>query len=190
MKKVLTLLFGLLLTGTSFGAYQYNEYAGLSSDPAYLSVNKSGDITLNFQNDSVLKWNTMLLTTVTDGVATTREITVDSKDISLGSLKESSLATFVFKNDLYTSNSSHFWGSDWAYGAEWPNASGVYVFGNNFGQWGTDQYEEYRFTIGGSGEAPAPVGQPLPGVLAALLFGGGALGLNRFRKRKKACASK
>lgn len=185
MKKVLTLLVGLLLTGTSFGAYQYSEYVGLSANPQYLTVNKTGNVTLNFQDDRVSKWDTLVLTTVTNGVASVSEISVGNKTANLGTLQEGSLVTFVFKNSQYTSNTNKFSGSDWGYGGEWPNASGVYVFHNNFGQWGTDQYEAYRFTIGGSDPAPAPVGQPLPGALAALLIGGGAVGAFGLRKRMK-----
>ncbi|MPM91022.1 hypothetical protein SDC9_138147 [bioreactor metagenome] len=184
MKKVFALLFGLFLVSTSYGAYQYNEYVGLSSNPEYLSVNKSGNVTLSFESDSMLKWNTLVLTTVTDGVATVSEIGVTGKDVNLGNLKEGSLVTFVFKNSQYTSSLNKFSGLDWGYNSEWPDASGVYVFHNNFGQWGTDQYEQYRFTVGGS-DSPAPVGQPLPGALAALLVGGGAVGAFSLRKRMK-----
>lgn len=39
---------------------------------------------------------------------------------------------------------------------------------------------------GGNGGSPGPVGQPLPGILASLLLGGGALGFLKLRKTKKA----
>jgi hypothetical protein len=59
---------------------------------------------------------------------------------------------------------------------------GYSVAGGNFGSNGTQEYYTFKINTSNSGNAPAPSGQPLPGIIATLLVGGGALVYLKKRK--------
>lgn len=114
-----------------------------------------------------------------------------------GSFNNGSLATFTEEDriglwvkdntgDVYLSTKpgqsapdNVFWGkSKEFYG-------GYSVAGGNFGSNGTHEYYVFRVNYGSSTPENAPSGQPLPGIAATLLVGGGALAYLKRRKNRQ-----
>ena len=67
---------------------------------------------------------------------------------------------------------------------------GFSVAGGDFGSNGTQEYYTFKINTANSGNAPAPSGQPLPGIIAVLAVGGIALGAGKFYLKKRAEAKK
>lgn len=183
MKVLLALVLNFAFV-CCFAAFQYDNYIDFTTgDATGLKVAKDANLTLKFTS-GVQGWTSLTVQAVqADG--SMREHTVDIKDgaANIGDVRQGETLKFVFTNEKGQSTNvdmSKFWGSSWDVAAGMHDGL---VFGGNYGQWNS-QYAMIGFQIDGSPITPNPSGQPLPGVLAALLVGGGLAGSRLLLKRR------
>lgn len=193
MKKFFGLLAACLLaSASSMAAWQYGDALTLvekGRTSGSLVVNSTSNLTLNFISTGVnagnlsdiTKWNTLTVqATGADGQVRSTDFAIGGSTLNIGTVNAGETLEFILSGPLSAASSEfdHFWGTGW------DNASGSYeylVFGVNYDANGR-QYSTFALQVQDGG---SPSGQPLPGVLAVLLCGGGALGAWRLRNRRK-----
>lgn len=187
MKKFLIITIALVcfVTGnTLMAAYQYQDIIGVSGNSLY-AMGSYDNVTLNFTSLSN-NWKALIVeATDTEGNVTTSTATIAGDSVNIGSINSGSDLKF------YLSDASSVQGIadiNWkGWGSGWDAAADTYEylhFGANYGNWG-NKYVKTTFKITGTA---APTGQPLPGALAALLFGGAGAGVFSIRRKKTAAA--
>lgn len=187
MKKIFVgMLFWLVAAqGTLWAAYQYNEY--ISHDSNYIYLTQDADLSFAFSpsyknNQPVSKnWETLtVVATSASGATTSSTVALTGNTVNIGTYNTGDkLQLFVTNKHNITSGAAWFGVTGWNPATQYNEylLFNVHYDPNN-------RYDQYAFKVSGS-EPSVPTGQPLPGALAALLFGGGIAGGYGLKKRLK-----
>lgn len=178
MKK---LLVGLILFAVgmvpAFAAYQYD----INSDG--IGINENLSLVIHVTGNDLFKNFDQFGYTVQNADGTTRSETfnladVNGKQFEFGNFTAGEkVGFFVVKNGVVTTDFELSGHSDAQSLLSFYTASGKV-------------YTSFRIQVAageytGKTDGNAPSGQPLPGVLAAVLIGGGAIGAMRLRRRRR-----
>ena len=192
MKKILLVLFMSILSASVMAAYQFET----KGNQGWLTFDS--ETTVSFEVDRSGKdKNHENFIDRGEGIADYGWYNMETG--ATGSFSNGASATFT-ENDkigLYvTDNSGNtFWSTkpnkNESDGVLWGKSEiiegGLAVYGGNKGSNGTHEYYVFKVNSNNA-NGKAPSGQPLPGILATLVVGGGALVY--LKKRKKLYESK
>ena len=172
MKYILGLLLVLTVSFTSFGAYQYDvNWNGVQ-------INQNMSLTVQFTSNQFFKNYDTFGYYVLKYDNTYRYQMFDIKEANgkkfdLGDfIAGENIGFFVGKGDNYT---THFGLFD-------KNGNNHYGLEVWTPDWSV--YDQFDIKLYGGEPIKTPSGQPLPGVLASLAIGAGALGTRRYFKKK------
>jgi hypothetical protein len=199
MKKMLSLsLLSLIAAGSSLSAaYQYGDYVSFNFNnnrSELLQVTSDTNLTLNFfsqpwdQNNKVTNWETLTVRNQTaSGSVVDTNIGITGTSINIGDFMTGDRLFFYVSGSqgtTLTSPNIHLHGQSWDMSTKSPDWM---VMDGNYGQYNS-KYTQLAFRIDGTaasgGSAPAPSGQPLPGVALSMLLGGFGLYIIKRRKAK------
>ncbi len=180
MKKLLVSLLLTMICATTFAAYQYT----INSNG--ISIGENLNLVVQFTQNSFFKNYDTFGYTVTSSTGETRSETLNTSDVNgkkfdLGNFSAGDTIAFtVGKGNVVSTGFSiaEFNGNNQYYLSAWTTNGSI-----------NDTFQvKFTGTATGGGAASnggsAPSGQPLPGILATLLVGGGVIGV--MRKRRKA----
>lgn len=201
VKKVFAFIVGLFCAAQLMAAYQYGDCVILNEKAGSLVVGTTANLTLTFSPQGenlgtgnktkagdMLQWDTLtVVATDANGVERQNTVAINGLTVDVGVVNAGETLKFLLSGPMdqgvYTFD--HFWGNGWD---SKTNAYNNLVFGGNYGKNGS-KYSVFGFQVTGSAVPSSdtdPSGQPLPGVLAVLLCGGGVLGAWGLKKRKTA----
>lgn len=178
MKKIVLSLAFAVLTSSLFAAYQYEI------KPDGIKVNENMSLSIHVTDNSFFKNYDKFGYTVTNADGTTRSQSFEiddakGKKFDLGDFKTGAKVDFFVEagNSVYKQLS-----------LTEKNVELTYLNVSN-----GSINDTFKIQINGGAyhgpNPPPPAGQPLPGVLAALLLGGGTLGAIALKRRKAAQAA-
>lgn len=192
MKKVLSLLFLLSLSSSVMAAYQYNT----KGNQGWLTFDSETTVAFDLSRSGKDNDHENFIDRG-EGIADYGWYNMETGEI--GSFSNGASATFS-ENDkigLYITDSTGktYWSTkpnknesdDVIWGKSKVVDGGLAVYGGNMGSNGTHEYYVFKVNSNNA-NGKAPSGQPLPGIIATLAIGGGALVY--LKKRKKLCNSK
>ena len=194
MKSLFLLLVVLCFNVSLFAAYQYNT----KGNQGWLTFDSSTTVAFDLSRSGKDKEHENFIDRG-EGVADYGWYNLKTGET--GSFVNGSSATFsesdrigLYVKDsngqVYTSTKSvgnSNLGGEVIWGKSRVVDGSIAVFGGNMGSNGTHEYYVFQVnTVNASGKTPS--GQPLPGIIATLVVGGGTLVY--LKKRKKLCAAK
>lgn len=192
MKKILSVLFMSILSASVMAAYQFET----KGNQGWLTFDSETTVSLEVDRSGKDKNHENFIDRG-EGIADYGWYNMETG--ATGSFSNGASATFT-ENDkigLYvTDNSGNtFWSTkpnkNESDGVLWGKSEiiegGLAVYGGNKGSNGTHEYYVFKVNSNNA-NGKAPSGQPLPGILATLVVGGGALVY--LKKRKKLYESK
>lgn len=192
MKKILLVLFMSILSASVMAAYQFNT----KGNQGWLTFTSETTVSFELDRSGKDKDHENFIDRG-EGIADYGWYNMETG--ATGSFSNGASATFT-ENDkigLYvTDNSGNtFWSTkpkkNESDGVLWGKSEiidgGLAVYGGNKGSNGTHEYYVFKVNSNNA-NGKAPSGQPLPGILATLVVGGGALVY--LKKRKKLYESK
>ena len=194
MKRVLLLLFVLSCNISLMAAYQYET----KGNQGWLTFDSATTVSFDVGRSGKDKDHENFIDRG-EGIADYGWYNLDTG--ATGSFSNGTAATFnendrigLYVKDsngkIYTSTKSvenSSLGKDLIWGKSDKVDDGLAIYGGNKGSNGTHEYYVFKVsTANGNGKTPS--GQPLPGIIATLLVGGGTV--LYLKKRKKMLASK
>lgn len=184
MKRAILFLF-LILSMTCFGAYQYN----VKGNQGWLTFDSKMTVTFDIGISGKDKDHVNFIDHG-KGIFDYGWYNLDSGEsgsfnngLSASFDKNDKIGLYVTDNkgNTYLSTKPRSPFEDDIWGKSKLVNDSIFIGGGNFGSNGTHEY--YVFKINSVDKSNSPTGQPLPGILATLVIGGGGLWYLKNRKR-------